>query len=265
MNQKEYNKKFEEYIKKLEKFYDKYVQFYNSHSLKISAFSELSNIYKGISEIREYERNNLKLKLCGLKYSFLRETVRLKKEGWSTPFEEVESEVNKIDSKEIDKYFDKLLDEYYGLNDIEVLRKELIEMLKKFGEFENNRIYSDSFESSLNLIADIQKITPNYQSLRSLKSKILINEFPPKIDFFNGLSEEEKEEITKVGNRDWIDEAYTMPKGFFDKAKTYTNKKEAWDQRSIYDQLITDFKSKWNGKEPSFSTIHRRLKENNIW
>jgi len=264
MNSKDYLKKIQKaYLKDFEEAYDKYVDLYNSKN-SLLAFSELSNIYDGVSKIREIKKSDLEMKLNGLKSSFLRETVRLSKDGWSTPPEDIEAEINKIDSSEIEKYFNSLLDDFYEMNDIEVLRKEIIEKLNAFGEFKENRIYSDSLDSALNIISELQKIIPNQHSLRFLNQKILIEKYPEKIAKYSKLSGKEKQEITKVGNRDWIEQAYTMPEGFYDKARIYT-KKEKWDQRSIYDQLITDFKNKWNGKKPSFTTVHRRLKENNIW
>ena len=85
-----------------------------------------------------------------------------------------------------------------------------------------------------------------------------------ELTLYAELSEDDKEEISRVGNPDWIDKAYIMPKGFFDKAKIYTDK-EKWDQYATYNQLIADFKDEWNGKKPSFTTVYRRLKKNNIW
>lgn len=263
MSEKNYELKImEAYLNDLEESYDKYADFYNSKN-SFSAFSELSNIFDGVSKIREIKRSDLKMVLDHLKDSFLRETIRLNNNGWSMPFEEVEEKAKKIDSSEIEKYFNLLLDDFYELNDIKVLHQEIIEKLKMYGEYKENRIYSDSLYSALDIISELQKITPNHHSLRFLNLKILVEKYPENIQNYSKLSDKEIHEVTKAGNPNFMRKMYDMPDGFYERAKELS--KNNWSQETIYDELITEFQNGWGDSVPSFSVVYRRLKENKVW
>lgn len=187
------------YFKDFKEFHDKYTDFYNSQKNSLIAFSELASILSGVIDIREFIRSELKMKFYSLKDSFLREAVRLRKDGWSTPPKVVEAEVSMIDTTEIDSYFDRILNSFAEATNAEAIRESIIKRLNKFGKVQENRIYSDELDSVIDLLKELQKITPNYHSLRFLNSKILIRKYPEKIESFSKLSGKEKQELTKVG------------------------------------------------------------------
>lgn len=263
MNSQDYSKKISKaYMMDFEEAYDKYVNLYNSKN-SLLAFSELSNIYDGIIKIREIKKSDLKMKLNGLKSHFLNETIRSYKNGWSTSHEEVEAEINKLDTSEIEKYFNLLLDDFYELNDIDVLRKGVIEKLNVFGEFKENRVYSDSLDSALNIISELQKIIPNYHSLRFINLKILIEKYPEKIAEYSKLSGKEKQEITKAGRPLNKDLPQSDIEEFVSK-KLFPNGEKTNDKKLIHSTGRREGKPNWNQLGLKYLEENPEIEQNGI-
>jgi len=242
-----------------QKAYDKYVNLYNKSDSKLNAVSSLLKIQN------HFDKNKLELKesIENRQGLIIRSILRAYPENPEN--NSFKKEYLEVDLK---NFFDPIFKDNTGIGYIDKDRESVDKKIKalelKFKKDSQRRVLQSSIEEIFKKLHLLQTMTNDSRPLESLIRKIIVEGYPEKLELYKDISNEEKEEIAKVGNRDWIEQAYIMPEGFYDKARIYT-KKGKWDQRSIYDQLITDFKNKWNGKKPSFATVHRRLKENNIW
>lgn len=254
--------KEDRYIIKIEKFYNQYVELYNSEKSKLKAFSELSNIQSGLKNIRSLKRSRINEDADRLIHLFLVAWVYETNDKELTYWEcyELADDMNSFD---LERNIKKLLDDVHGIKSIDQTRKEIINELKKLFAYNENGKITAFIDSALEQLKELQVLTPNLHALVSLMEKIISLEYPKTVNTFNQLSKEDQRDISKVGNQNWIDETYTMPDGFYERARELS--KNGWDQKSIYSELIKDFREKWTDKVPSQSTIYRRLKNKGIW
>ena len=182
------------YTKYLSEFHDKYATFYNESESKLSAFGELSAIQQGVKKVWDFRKGMVSEYSKTTIDLFLLRYARRYKDEYSIPLNEALYKVDKDNREKLEKLFDIVFNDVYGIRNEEKHIK-ILSAFEGITPIEEKDDFWFPLKQTFEYMEQMQQITPNLHGLTIVMNSILDKGYPDKIESMKSKSKEEQQQI----------------------------------------------------------------------